>query len=51
MDTEMATKIDLAVAYQEIDDNEGARELLKEVLQEENTGQVEKAKILLKNLE
>jgi pilus assembly protein FimV len=29
---EMDTKLDLAVAYQEIGDKEGARELLDEVL-------------------
>ncbi|MFZ6755594.1 FimV/HubP family polar landmark protein [Undibacterium sp. Ji50W] len=41
---EMATKLDLAVAYHEIGDKEGARELLDEVLKGGTTEQVEKAK-------
>src|SRR5690606_34861851 len=32
VNAEMATKLDLAMAYQEIGDKEGARELLEEVL-------------------
>ncbi|PUA20700.1 pilus assembly protein FimV [Glaciimonas sp. PCH181] len=47
---EMATKLDLAVAYQEIGDNEGARELLEEVLKGGDVAQVSTAKILLQNL-
>ena len=47
---EMATKLDLALAYQEIGDNEGARELLEEVLKGGDVGQVSTAKTLLKNL-
>jgi pilus assembly protein FimV len=40
---EMDTKLDLAVAYQEIGDKEGARELLDEVLRGGNPEQVVKA--------
>ncbi|NVM77779.1 pilus assembly protein FimV [Duganella sp. SG902] len=40
---EMDTKLDLAVAYQEIGDKEGARELLDEVLRGGNAEQVAKA--------
>jgi pilus assembly protein FimV len=40
---EMDTKLDLAVAYQEIGDKEGARELLDEVLRGGNDDQVAKA--------
>jgi len=41
---EMATKLDLAVAYHEIGDKEGARELLDEVIKGGTVEQVEKAK-------
>ncbi|MFZ6719430.1 FimV/HubP family polar landmark protein [Undibacterium sp. Ji49W] len=41
---EMATKLDLAVAYHEIGDKEGARELLDEVVKGGTAEQVEKAK-------
>ncbi|MDR3479926.1 MAG: FimV/HubP family polar landmark protein [Burkholderiaceae bacterium] len=44
---EMATKLDLAVAYQEIGDKEGARELLEEVIQGGVPEHAEKAKVLL----
>lgn len=47
---EMATKLDLAVAYQEIGDKEGARELLDEVLKGGTPEQSEKAKSLLLEL-
>lgn len=47
---EMATKLDLAVAYQEIGDKEGARELLDEVLKDGSSEQIEKAKALLASL-
>ncbi|CAL61396.1 conserved hypothetical protein; putative exported protein [Herminiimonas arsenicoxydans] len=47
---EMATKLDLAIAYQEIGDKEGARELLEEVLKGGNGEQSEKAKNLLSKL-
>jgi pilus assembly protein FimV len=40
---EMETKLDLAIAYQEIGDKEGARELLDEVIKGGNHEQVGKA--------
>ncbi|WP_242489934.1 FimV/HubP family polar landmark protein [Noviherbaspirillum cavernae] len=49
-DAEMATKLDLAVAYQEIGDKEGARELLDEVLKGGTPEQSQKAKSLLLEL-
>ncbi len=47
---EMATKLDLAIAYQEIGDKEGARELLDEVVKGGNGEQSEKARNLLSKL-
>ena len=47
---EMATKLDLAIAYQEIGDKEGARELLDEVLKGGSPEQSERAKALLLEL-
>jgi pilus assembly protein FimV len=47
---EMATKLDLAVAYQEIGDKEGARELLDEVMKGGIPEYAEKAKGLLAKL-
>lgn len=47
---EMATKLDLAVAYQEIGDKEGARELLEEVIRGGSDDQVQKAKAMLEQL-
>ena len=47
---EMATKLDLAVAYHEIGDKEGARELLDEVLKGGTSDQIEKAKSMLAQL-
>ncbi len=47
---EMATKLDLAVAYHEIGDKEGARELLDEVLKGGTSDQIEKAKVMLAQL-
>jgi pilus assembly protein FimV len=47
---EMATKLDLAVAYQEIGDKEGARELLDEVMKGGIPEFAEKAKGLLAKL-
>ncbi len=44
---EVATKLDLANAYEEMGDLEGARELLQEVVKEGNPEQREKAKLLL----
>ncbi len=49
-DSEMATKLDLAIAYQEIGDREGARELLDEVIKGGNPEQSEKARSLLHSL-
>jgi pilus assembly protein FimV len=40
---EMETKLDLAIAYQEIGDKEGARELLDEVIKGGSADQVSKA--------
>ncbi|HEY0488082.1 MAG TPA: FimV/HubP family polar landmark protein [Telluria sp.] len=42
-DMEMETKLDLAIAYQEIGDKEGARELLDEVIKGGSAAQVGKA--------
>jgi pilus assembly protein FimV len=47
---EMATKLDLAMAYQEIGDKEGARELLDEVIKGGSAEQSEKARSLLLEL-
>jgi pilus assembly protein FimV len=47
---EMSTKLDLAVAYQEIGDKEGARELLDEVVKGGTPEQTDKAKSLLSKL-
>lgn len=44
---EMATKLDLASAYEEIGDKEGARELLEEVLKGGDTAQQQKARSML----
>ncbi|WP_338849437.1 FimV/HubP family polar landmark protein [Massilia sp. W12] len=43
---EMETKLDLAIAYQEIGDKEGARELIDEVIKGGSPEQVEKAKAM-----
>ncbi|MBC3935071.1 FimV/HubP family polar landmark protein [Undibacterium rugosum] len=47
---EMATKLDLAVAYQEIGDKEGAKELLDEVLKGGSAAQKERANAMLLQL-
>ncbi len=47
---EVATKIDLAKAYQELDDKEGAKEILEEVMREGDAEQQETAKTILENL-
>lgn len=47
---EMATKLDLAVAYREIGDKEGARELLDEVIKGGSNEQIEKARKMLEQL-
>ena len=44
---EVATKLDLAKAYEEMGDVEGARELLQEVLREGNVSQKEAAQAIL----
>lgn len=47
---EVDTKLDLAGAYVEIGDSEGASELLKEIIQKGDAAQVKKAKELLAGL-
>jgi pilus assembly protein FimV len=47
---EMETKLDLAIAYQEIGDKEGARELLDEVIKGGNSEQVIKANAMRSKL-
>ena len=48
--TDMATKLDLAIAYQEIGDNEGARELLEEVVEGGTLDQIIQARTLMQQL-
>ncbi|WP_256205448.1 FimV/HubP family polar landmark protein [Nitrosomonas cryotolerans] len=47
---EVATKIDLAKAYQEMDDKEGAKEILEEVMHEGDAQQQEIARRILEDL-
>ncbi len=47
---EVATKIDLARAYQEMGDNDGAREILEEVVREGDAQQQESARMMLASL-
>jgi len=47
---EVATKLDLAKAYQEMGDNDGAREILEEVMREGDAGQREAAQSLFGQL-
>jgi pilus assembly protein FimV len=47
---EVATKLDLAKAYEEMGDKDGARELLGEVLKEGDAAQQQQAKALLESL-
>lgn len=47
---EVATKLDLAGAYVEIGDADGAKELLNEILKKGDVEQIRKAKALLANL-
>ena len=47
---EMATKLDLASAYEEIGDKEGARELLQEVIKGGDNGQQQKARAMLSKI-
>ena len=43
----MSTKLDLAAAYDEIGDREGARELLDEVMRDGDTQQQQRARSML----
>ena len=47
---EIETKLDLAKAYQEMDDKEGAKEMLEEVIREGDEKQKKAARKLLQNL-
>ena len=47
---DVETKIDLAKAYIDMDDSEGAKEILEEVAQEGDAGQQERAKSMLSEL-
>jgi pilus assembly protein FimV len=47
---EVATKLDLAKAYEEMGDKDGARELLKEVVREGDTAQQQQAQTMLQAL-
>jgi len=47
---DVATKLELAQAYEEMGDKEGARELLQEVLNEGNAAQQETARNKLAQL-
>ncbi len=47
---DVAVKLDVAIAYQEMGDNDGARELLNEVLQEGDAAQQAQAKQILASL-
>jgi pilus assembly protein FimV len=47
---EMATKLDLASAYEEIGDKEGAKELLNEVIKDGDPGQQQKARLMLSKI-
>jgi pilus assembly protein FimV len=47
---EMATKLDLASAYEEIGDKEGAKELLNEVIKDGDAGQQQKARSMLSKI-
>ena len=47
---EVETKLDLAKAYQEMDDKVGAKEMLEEVVRDGNAEQQKAASNLLKNL-
>jgi pilus assembly protein FimV len=47
---EVATKLDLAKAYEDMGDKDGARELLKEVVKEGDTAQQQQAQTMLQAL-
>ena len=44
---EVATKLDLAKAYEEMGDKDGARDLLNEVLQEGDAAQKQQAQTMM----
>jgi pilus assembly protein FimV len=46
-DPEAATKLELAIAYEEMGDRDGARELLEEVVKEGSPSQVAAAQVKL----
>ena len=46
----MQTKFDLAKAYQEMGDKDGAREILQEVIKEGDPAQQAEAKLLLDSI-
>lgn len=48
---DVQTKFDLAKAYQEMGDNDGAKEILREVIEEGDAEQQTQAKALLRNLD
>jgi pilus assembly protein FimV len=48
---DVQTKFDLAKAYQEMGDNDGAKEILREVVEEGDAEQQTQAKALLRNLD
>ena len=48
---ECATKLDLAEAFLEMGDQDGAREILDEVLAEGNDDQQEKARSLMESIQ
>ena len=47
---EIMNKMDLARAYQEMDDKDAARQILHEVIREGDVGQQERARLMLGNL-
>ncbi len=49
-DPEVDTKLELARAYEEMGDKDGARELLEEVLAEGSTGQQDQARLVMSRL-
>jgi len=49
-DPEVDTKLELARAYEEMGDKDGARELLEEVLAEGSAGQQEQARLVMSRL-
>jgi pilus assembly protein FimV len=50
-DEEVATKLELAYAYQKMGDVDGAKEILREVISEGNREQMKEAKTLLETIE